>query len=1469
MKKILGLDLGTTSIGWAYVLEDDKKETSEIIQIGSRVIQYDNFDKRDKSGKVSESKNPESDFASGKSLTPNAGRTSKRGARRNKDRFQDRRKRLIEVLLEQNIIDKETLLAEAGSNSTHSTWEIRAKSATEQVPLNDFAKVLLAINKQRGYKSMRKAKTEEEGQMIDGMSIAKTLKEEDITPGQFVFKLLNSGIKTTPDFYRSDLLDEFNKVWDFQKQFYPEILTDEFYEKTHSQNKKQTTDNFKYKYNILTSDSKEIDKTFLNEKTYKYNKTLLKKLQNYKWRYDALTQKLEKEEVAYVLAEINKDYNSSSGYLGAISDRSKELYFKNITVGQYMYAQLKRDFHTSLKNQVFYRQDYIDEFEKVWNTQAQFYPQLTNGLKNEIKNRIIFYQRPLKSQKGLLSFCEFESKEIEIVKNGKPAKKTIGLRVCPKSSPLFQEFKIWQMLHNIEIADKTNFRNKRVLTQEEKVMLFEELSIRNNLKSDEVLNLLSENKNDKKLNYTQIEGNRTNYELYNGYLKIIEYSGHDVKDIFKIKSSKDEGFQIEDVKLSAIEIKSKVQELFSAIGINTEILEFNAELKGKEFEKQASYQLWHLLYSYEGDNSITGNEKLYTHLQNKFGIEKTFAQVLANVPLQDDYGNLSTKAMRKIYPFIIESQYDIACEKAGYRHSKHSLTREELANRVLKPKLELLPKNSLRQPVVEKILNQMINVINTLIDRENDKLEAQGKERNFHFDEIRIELARELKKNAKERDEMAKGINNANANNERIIKILQSDFNIHYPSRNDVIRYKLYEELKDLGYKDIYTNTYIPKELIFSQQIDIEHIIPKSRLFTNSFSNLTLSFKDFNIRKGSNTAYDFILQEYGESKLEEYVNRVEQLFKLNEKNKEEGISKAKYKNLLKKGSEISEGFIERDLRETQYIAKKAKEILFEITPSVLTTSGQITDRLREDWGLIEIMKELSIVKYRELGLTEIQEKRDGREIEVIKDWTKRNDHRHHAMDALTVAFTKRSYIQYLNNLNARRNSDENESIKNDENQTSIDTSKLKVSTRDVLGIEEKETHIVKDKNGNNKRIFIEPIPNFRQVAKRHLENVIISHKAKNKVVTINKNKISGKNTPQIVLTPRGQLHKETIYGEYHYYETKEVTVNGTLSLETIEQVCNPKYKEALLQRLRENNDDPKKAFSGSNAISKKPIFIDDAKEVPVKVKISYLVKDYSIKKEVSPDNFKDQKSLDKILDPKIKQILSDRLKEFNNNAKDAFSNLGQNPIWLNKEKGIQIKRVKIKGINTALAIHEKKDHLGNWILNDKGDKKPSSFVSTGNNHHVAIYRDGEGKLQENIVSFFEATERARQGIPIIDKTYKQDEGWEFLFTMKQNELFVFPDIESGFNPEEIDLLNPENKEMISPNLFRVQTLSIIKYGNNTVRDFKFRHHIETMLNDNKILHGKTYQQIKSLSPLLNLVKVRTNHLGDIVSVGEE
>jgi len=1418
-KHILGLDLGTTSIGFAHVIESENAEESSIKKIGVRVNPL--------------TTDEQTNFEKGKPITVNADRTLKRGMRRNLDRYQDRRKNLVDALLKANIISEDTKLAEDGKNTTHETWRLRAKAVTQEIEKPELARVFLAINKKRGYKSSRKAKNEEEGQAVDGMAIAKQLYEENLTPGQLAYQLLKKGKKTLPDFYRSDLQSEFDKVWNFQKPFYPEIFTDEFYKELQGKGQRATSASFWNKYQFNTAENK--------------GKRDEKKLQAYKWRSEAVSKQLEKEEAAYVITDINNDLNKSSGYLGAISDRSKELYFNKETVGEYLYKQLQQSPHTRLKNQVFYRQDYLDEFEAIWETQAKCHPELTDKLKEEIRDIIIFYQRKLKSQKGLISFCEFESKEIEIEKQGKKIKKTIGLRVAPKSSPLFQEFKIWQILNNLEFRNKET-KERFIPDLEAKQSLFDELNIKGNLSAGKIIELLGYKPKGWEVNYKTIEGNQTNKTLYSAYLKILEIEGYDIKDLLKIKSNKDE-VELDDVDIPATEIRKMVSELFEVLGIDTRVLGFNAELDGKAFEQQASYQLWHLLYSAEDDIKKYSDEDILTYgneniglkklLCSKFGFKPQHAKILVNVSLSDDYGNLSTKAMRKIYPFIKEHRYSEACEQAGYRHSKSSLTKAEIANRPLKGRLELLKKNSLRNPVVEKILNQMVNVVNTLIDTENEKRKAQGLPEDFKFDEIRVELARELKKNAKERAEMTTSINSAKARHEKIFKTLQKDFGVKNPSRNDIIRYKLYEELKGNGYKDLYTNTYIPKEKLFTKEIDIEHIIPQSKAFDDSFSNKTVVYRQENLDKGNKTAYDYIESRYGKEKVDEFVARIKHLYELGQKSTEDGITKAKFQKLQKKEAEIGEGFAERDLRDSQYIAKKAKNMLFEITPSVVSTSGNITDRLRKDWDLINIMQELNLEKFKKLGLTEMVEKKDGTFKERIIDWSKRNDHRHHAMDALTVAFTKHNHIQYLNYLNARKNE------------------KHKLHSN-IIAIETKETELKVDKDGNKKRVFKKPIPNFRQVAKEHLESILVSHKAKNKVVTKNKNKTKAKNGEKVKteLTPRGQLHKETVYGSIKIPVVKEEKIGTKFDLETVECVSNPLYQKLLVQRLSENDNDPKKAFGGKNALSKNPIYIDEVEmqKLPDKVKVVRFKEDYTIRKDIAPDL-----KINKVVDGGIKTILENRLKEFDNDPKRAFVDLDKKPIWLDEGKGISIKRVTISGVNNAEPLHHKKDHFGNFILDENGEKIPVDFVSTGSNHHVAIYRDEKGDLKENVVSLFEAVEKVNQGLPVIDKNFNQHLGWQFLFTMKQNEYFVFPNEQTGFNPSEVDLLDPQNKKLISPNLFRVQKIA--------TGDYWFRHHLETTVEVKPVLKDIAYKRL-GLAGIKEMVKVRVNHIGDMMSVGE-
>ena len=1431
MRKILGLDLGTNSIGWAVVNEaETAEEKSSIVKLGVRVNPLT----------VDELTN----FEKGKSITTNADRTLKRSMRRNLQRYKLRRENLIEILKENGFIDDEALLSENGNKTTFETYRLRAKAAKEEISLTEFARVLLMINKKRGYKSSRKAKSTDEGQLIDGMEIAKRLYEENITPGQLSLNLLKQGKKYLPDFYRSDLQAEFDKVWCFQSAFYPELLTESLRHELQGKNAKQTWAICENPFKLVGVNRSAKGRDL--------------KIENCQWRSDALSRQMDLEKLVVVLQEINSQINNASGYLGNISDRSKELYFNHQTVGQYLMAQLDADPNYSLKNQVFYRQDYLNEFETIWETQAKFHKELTEELKKEIRDVVIFYQRPLKSQKGLISFCEFESRQIEVEIDGKKKLKTIGSRVCPKSSPLFQEFKIWQKLNDVEISIPG--MRKRRLLMEEKQLLFDELNYKEKLTKADVAKLLFKNYRDVNLNFKELDGNHTQAELFKAYQTIAELSGHEINGWAK-KSS---GEVVEDLKA-----------IFATLGIDNSILTFDSSLDGQAIERQHMYKLWHLLYSFEGDKSNLGNEKLIEKLHGTFGFAKEYGTILANIIFQPDYGSLSAKAIRKILPHLKDGlDYSTACEYAGYNHSKRSLTKEEIKNKILKDKLALLPRNSLRNPVVEKILNQMINVVNSIID-------TYGRP-----DEIRIELARELKKSAKERDEMTKSINETNRLHEEYVKILQKEFGLSHVSRNDIIRYKLYKELESNGYKTLYTNTYIPKEKLFSKEFDIEHIIPQAKLFDDSFSNKTIEARQANIDKSNATAYDFVVTKYGEDFAKgEYTNRIDKLLS------DKIISKTKHDKLLIKEADIPSGFINRDLRDSQYIAKKAREILEEIVHFVVPTTGSVTDRLREDWQLVDVMQELNWDKYNKLGLTEIIETRDGQRIRHIKDWTKRNDHRHHAMDALTIAFTKHSFIQYLNNLNARVQKGVDEWFDLDMVELA-DLSKEERSSV-MYGIEKKELY----RDSHGKLRFRPPMPldEFRAEAKCQLDNILVSIKAKNKVVTRNVNKAKNKVSSSIVSkegekrtiqgqvtkTPRGQLHLETVYGSSEQYVTKLEKINASFDEEKIKTVAKQCYREALMNRLNQFGGDAKKAFTGKNSLDKNPIWINDqhSEMVPEKVKTVGFETIYTIRKEITPEL-----KIEKVIDTHVRQILQARLNEYGGDAKKAFSNLDENPIWLNKEKGITIKRVTITGISNAVALHDKRDKDGDPILDENGNKQPVDFVNTGNNHHVAIYRkpkldkdgqeivDENGNIQyeldEKIVSFYEATSRALQGLPVIDKSYKREDGWQFLFTMKQNEYFVFPRYDADgkilFNPKDYDeewFKNPDNYAIISPNLFRVQKF--------TYKNYVFRHHLETTINlSSYALRGTTWTDFRSSKGLDCIVKVRVNHIGQIVSVGE-
>lgn len=1408
--------MGTTSIGWAVVdLATEPQQESKIIKLGVRVNPL--------------SVDEKGNFEKGKAIETTAKRTQMRGMRRNLKRYQQRRSFLLSTLRQQGFISEESCLSEDGPSSTFATYRLRARAVTEEITLEELARVLLMINKKRGYKSNRKAKADpsEDGQLVDSMDIARRLYDDNLTPGQYLNQTYDVNHRFIPSFYRSDLQEEFERIWQFQAQFHPEILTPELHEKLNGKGSRETSRIFLSQCGIYTADNN--------------GKSSEKNMREFRWRAEALEQETDIRVVAYLLAAINGQIAASSGYLGAISDHSKELVFSKQTVGQYLMRHIEADPHYRIKGKVFYRSDYLREFNVIWETQSKFHRELTPELKKLIRDVIIFHQRPLKSKKFLISFCELEGKAITT-----PSGKVVmtGPRVCPKSSPLFQEFKIWQQLNDVVVTNrsvkKVRARKKTDgtpsldfgpeyadepretrLTVEQMRTLHRELSLCDQLKADAALKLLGLDNKQYSLNFTKLHGNATVAALFSALKKVIEWSGHDVEKFDSMSADR------------KTEMASAVLKI---IGGKTDYLSLDLDKLGaEELQQQPLFKLWHLLYSYEGDGSDSGNDKLIEHVCAVTGLSREYAAPIAAMTFEDDYGSLSTKAMSRILPHLMRGlQYSDACEAAGYRHSKQSLTADENQSRELLERLDILPKNSLRNPVVEKIINQMIHVVNAAM-QEYGIEDENGVRR---FDEIHVEMARELRQTQEQRERATKRINDRTREADAIMEILKTDpdFHIDHPTSNDVLRYRLYEQLKSTDYHTLYSYKPIPRKKLFSSEIQIEHIIPKALFYDDSEANKTLEYCSVNRAKGRMTAFDYVAS-LGEEALNAYRERIKFL--------DTRETRLKYEYLLMTEKDVAEkfNFSNRDLTTTQYITRKAVEILRQVSRDVLAVSGPITAVLREDWQLVDVMKELNLPKYRRLGMVEEFVNSSGHRVTRIKDWTKRNDHRHHAMDALTVAFTTRSHIMYINTVHSNYGDENAQAI------TRALQSKLRTQ--------------------GEKPRFIAPMPldQFRAEAMRQLSTLIVSVKAKNKVATRAANRPRGASTTQHTFTPRTQLHNETIYGRRQRYVAKEVKVDKTFDAARIATVARRDYREALMRRLAEYGGNPSKAFTGKNSLEKKPLYVDSEHRhaVPAKVKVVVMETYFTIRKPLGPDF--DGNKIGKVVDARIRRLLLER---FEARGKDAFSNLDEDPIYLDHEAGITVKRVTITAVREAEPLHIKHDKDGNAIVDNDSNETPTDYVSTSNNHHIAIFEDAEGKLQEHVVSYFEAMARLRQGLPVIDYDYNAHLGWKFLFTMKRNEFFVLPDTlmsdavkeasEGAFDPAEVDLLNPVNQAAVNAHLFRVQKLAN--------HDYMFRHQYETMVVDDRKLHGVTHVRITNTEGLRGIVKVRIDHIGRVVHIGE-
>ena len=1048
---------------------------------------------------------------------------------------------------------------------------------------------------------------------------------------------------------------------------------------------------------------------------------------------------VKSDAAAIVGDEGEKKKDSNSAYLAGIRANDEKLQDEHKTVGQYFAEQLRQSQSESptggisyrIKDQIFSRQRYIDEYDQIMAAQRVHYPDiLTDEFIRMLRDEVIFMQRPLKSCKHLVSLCEFEKQE-KVMRvqqdDGKGGRQLVerkvkfGPKVAPKSSPLFQLCRIYEAVNNIRLTRPDG--SPRDITPEERAKIVVHLQSSASLSFAALKKLLKEKAliADQLTSKTGLKGNSTRVALAAALQPYPQY--HHLLDM---------------------ELETRIMTVQLTDEETGEVTEREVAVVTDSYVRQPLYRLWHILYSIEERDAMRRALIIQLGMKEEDLDGGLLDQLYRLDFVKPGYGNKSAKFICKLLPQLQQGLgYSEACTAVGYRHS-NSPTSEEITERILLEKIPLLQRNELRQPLVEKILNQMINLVNAL-------------KAEYGVDEVRVELARELKMSREERERMAEGNRRREKENKAIAeKIRECGL---FPTKSRIRKYMLWEEA---GEKCLYCGQILTlSQCLNGDDMEVEHIIPKSVLYDDSYGNKTCACRRCNKEKGNRTALEYIRAKGWEA---EYMERINGLLD------KKAISYSKHQRLRWLKEDIPSDFLERQLRLTQYISRQAMAILQQGIRRVSASEGGVTARLRSLWGYDDILHTLNLDRYDSMGETE-RVYREGETTEKLRitNWSKRMDHRHHAIDALVVASTRQGYIQRLNRVSSES---EREAM-------SGEIEMQKVTKTDKLSLLERW-------------LTQRPHLSVRAVSDKVAE-ILISYRPGKRVVTRGRNIYlrHGKKCVQSgLLVPRGPLSKETVYGQ--------ITVNGEPQI-----VC--KYDLHSLKA----------------------------------------------------------KDVDYVVDLALRKRLKELLAQHGGKEKEAFAG----DVYMD-EAGTQgpIRSVRcFTGLDRGKMKAVKYDEQGDAV----------GFVSPRNNHHLAIYRTPKGKLVESIVTFWDAVDRARYGIPLVITHPREvmeqvlqrgdvpesvlsllpSSDWVFVDSLQQDEMVII-----GLSDEELQrALEAQDYRKLSEHLYRVQKMSSSYYV--------FRYHLETSVADDKNTMGRIpkFHRVQSLKAYeeKNIRKVRVDLLGRI------
>ena len=1393
MKKILGLDLGTNSIGWAVVSAEEadrENETSFLKPIGidaagSRIIPMDAAIL--------------GDFDKGNSVSQTKERTSFRGIRRLRERCLLRRERLHRVLKLLDFLPEHFAkeLNRYGKFTTDSepkiAWKKNAEGKFEFVFEGSFLEMIEDFRKNQPELVAKKNNGKDNKKVPYDWTIYYLRKKaltQPITKEELAWILLN-----------------FN-----QKRGYYQLRGEDEEEKS---NKKVEFHALKV-VAVEDSGEKKGNETWYN--VHLENGWIYRRTSNIPLDW------VGKIKEFIVTTDVNddgtpktdKDGNEKRSFRAPKEDdwtllkkkTETEIDESHKTVGEFIYDSILVNPNQKIIGKLIRtieRKFYKDELRQILEKQKEFHAELCDeklyaacceelyasneAYRNSISNRdftylflddIIFYQRPLKSKKSLIANCPYESR---FGKNGEEH----SVKCIAKSNPLFQEFRLWQFVQNLRIYQ----REKTV--QDNQLDLFGEPSAQK----------------------LQVDVDIT-AELFTSdedYVKLFDWL-NDKKSIqqetlihsyFKKEKDKYRWNYVEDKEYPCNETRAELLSGLKKCGIAASFLTHEQEMA-----------LWHILYSVEDKIEI---EKALKKFADKRSLPESFAEVFSKIkPFKKDYGSYSEKAIKKLLSLmrmgkywnyenidtntkdriqkIITGEYDekirnrvrdlsinlieesdfqglpmwLACYIVYDRHSEAKEIQKWEKPEDIDKYLQEFKQHSLRNPIVEHVITETLRTV-------RDIWKQVGQ-----IDEIHVELGREMKNPADKRKKMTENIQKNENTNLRIKAMLAEFANPEFgienvrpyspsqqdilriyeenalenlsdkdkdfefvskisksaqPTKSDIIRYKAWLEQQ---YRSPYTGKMIPLAKLFTAAYEIEHVIPQSRYFDDSFSNKVICEAEVNKLKDNQLGFEFIKNHHGE-KVQLSGGGVVEILSVDayEKFVKDHYShnNVKKKKLLME--DIPEDFIARQLNDSRYISKVVKGLLSNIvrakdangayeqeatSKNLISCTGGITDRLKLDWGMNDVWNRIILPRFERLNQLTGKDcfttlSKEGHWIpnmplELQKGFNKKRiDHRHHAMDAIVIACATRDHVNLLNNEAAKP--------KNQENRYQLSH---KLRHYEKVMIDGKERSVPKD--------FIKPWDSFTQDAQNVLENIIVSFKQNlrviNKTMNFYQHFENGKKTLKRQekgdsWAIRKPMHKDTIYGEINLRKKKPVSLKD--ALKNPKAIVEKDLKKKILELLAYGKD--------VKAIKK---YFEDNKDVWSDVNLSkidvyYFTQDIKNKHgQVKERYFATRKSLDTSFDKKkietsiadtgIQKILLAHLESKGGDPELAFSpdgidEMNRNIKELNGGKNHQpILKVR---------VYEKADK---FAIGTKGNKS-KKFVEAakGTNLFFAIFESIE------------------------------------------------------------------------------------------------------------------------------------------------